>query len=78
MNFTILCTHADGRTETVVIEHSLGRYATLSAKKQTGAKTAKIIDRRESLPQSHAPKPAHSNSLYCECANFLANPIHAP
>jgi hypothetical protein len=72
MNFTILCTHADGHTETVVVEHSLGRYATLQAKKQTGAKAAKIIDRRE----SHAAKPAHKNSLYCECGTFLANPIH--
>lgn len=72
MNYTILCTHADGRSETVVIEHYLGRYATLAAKKQTGAKTAKIIDRCE----PHVATPAHGNSLYCKCGNFLSNAIH--
>lgn len=76
MIFTILCTHADGRTERVVIEHHLGRYATLHAKKQTGAKTCKIISRREAPGQRHEAKPAHSNSLYCECGEFNANPIH--
>lgn len=75
MNYTILCTHADGRTETVVIEHYLGRYATLAAKKQTGAKTGKIIDRCEP-PLPHVATPAHSNSLYCKCGNFLSNAIH--
>ncbi len=46
--FSILLTFADGRTETVQYDHSLGRYAVLAAKKRSGAKSAKILSRKPS------------------------------
>jgi hypothetical protein len=53
--FTILLTFADGRTEIVTQDHSFGRYASLHAKKESGAKSAKILSRKAQVtPEQNA------------------------
>jgi hypothetical protein len=53
--FMILLTFKDGRTMTVSYDHSIGRYASLQAKKTYGAKSAKIISSKAHVtPEQNA------------------------